>query len=345
MIVLKGIYLAGRGVTYAGFFYDTLKDEATDAVLTLVVPALLRHALIPGKTIGFYGYITKRVVLNGGRIEVHAVMTQLLEQTANTFSAEEVRATDILQQKAAIGYGDVGGFLKTKIVNEEGVRIRVLIGKTAIIDSDINHALEEAIGFYEILYQRINLSSEAEILQALQLYNDRQKNDLLVLSRGGGENMAVFNSPEVAAYCLELEPLFVTAIGHKEDNPLVQKVADKAFITPTAFGQYLNRLYNDTVAELQHSKARLVETITKQLGAHYEKQVRNLEEKIRGLEELGVRRAGLQQQEVQLLQGQLMTASKEAEGMRRMAARRRVVYWVALVIVALVCVLVGRGCR
>jgi hypothetical protein len=81
------------------------------------------------------------------------------------------------------------------------------------------------------------------------------------------------------------------------------------------------------------------------LGAHYEKQVRNLEEKIRGLEELGVRRAGLQQQEVQLLQGQLMTASKEAEGMRRMAARRRVVYWVALVIVALVCVLVGRGCR
>ena len=29
IILLKGIYLAGRGVTYAGFFYDTLKDETT----------------------------------------------------------------------------------------------------------------------------------------------------------------------------------------------------------------------------------------------------------------------------------------------------------------------------
>ena len=35
------------------------------------------------------------------------------------------------------------------------------------------------------------------------------------------------------------------AIGHKENIPLLQKVADKAFITPTALGQYLNDIYNE----------------------------------------------------------------------------------------------------
>jgi len=327
IILLKGIYVAGRGVTYAGFFYDTLKDETTEAVLTLVVPALLRSSLVPNKTIEFYGYITKRVVLNGGRIEVHAVMTQLLQQRANTYSEKELRAVEVLQKKAAIGFGDVDGFLKRKIINEGTVSIRVLIGKSAIIDSDISHALEEAIGFYAISYERINLSAEAEIVQALRRYNDRTKNDLLVLSRGGGENMEVFNSPDLAACCLELEPLFLTAIGHKEDVPLVQKVADKAFITPTALGQYLHRTYNDTVAELQHSKARLVEAITAQLDAQYHKQVQTLEGKVRQLEELGVQRAGLQQRELELIQGQLMVTKK-----------RERLYWVALAVAIAVCI-------
>lgn len=317
IILLKGIYVAGKGVTYAGFFYDTLRDETTEAVLTLVVPALLRSGLVHGKTIEFYGYITKRVVLNGGRIEVHAVMTQLLQQTANTYSEKDVRALEVMQKKVALGFGDVDGFLKGRVVDGGGVKVRVLIGKTAIIDSDIGHALGEAVGFYSIAYERINLSVESEIVAALERFNDRGKNDLLVLSRGGGENLEIFNSPGLAEMCLELEPLFVTAIGHKEDNPLVQKVADKAFITPTAFGQYLNRVYNDTVEELQHSKARLVESITVQLRAQYEKQVSTLEEKMRGVEQLHL--------------------STEK--------RWRRVYWAALVAVAVICVLAGRGCR
>jgi exodeoxyribonuclease VII large subunit len=139
--------------------------------------------------------------------------------------------------------------------------------------------------------------------------------------------------------------LFVTAIGHKEDVSLVQKIADKAFITPTALGQYLNRIYNETVAELQHSKARFVETITIQLGAQYDKQVRNLEEKIRGLEELSGQRAGLQQRELEMALGQLITAREQVKEMRVAESRQRLVYWAVLVVVAIVCVVVGRGCK
>ena len=364
MILLKGIYVAGKGTQYAGNFYDTLKEEASDAVLTLVVPALLRNELTSGKMIEFYGYITKRVVLNGGRIEVHANMTQLVQQTISKYSDKDIEAIALQQKKASLGYGDVDSFIKDHIIRETTVRITILIGKTAIIDSDIKHALEEAIGFYDIRFERINLHTESEILQTLHRYNDPAITDLLVLSRGGGENLEVFNSAAIAACCLELRPLFLTAIGHKEDTPLVQKMADKAFITPTALGQYLHRIYNDTVAELQNSKARLVETITVQLSANYDKQVRNLEEKIRSLEELNGKMSGVQHEQIQFLQGQLtdlrvqhqdkdsllhklqeMAAEyrAQAEQLKARALSRRA-YWAILAAVAILCILLGRAC-
>jgi len=79
--------------------------------------------------------------------------------------------------------------------------------------------------------------------------------------------MEVFNKPSLAEYVLLLKSFFITAIGHKEDISLLQKVADKAFITPTALGQYFNEIYNQTVEELQGSKVKLVEDITAQLKA------------------------------------------------------------------------------
>jgi exonuclease VII large subunit len=153
----------------------------------------------------------------------------------------------------------------------------------------------------------------------------------------------------------------VAAIGHKEDSSLLQRIADKAFITPTALGQYLNTLYNETTAEMEHSKAKLVATITEHLKANYAKQVENLEAKVKQLEELGGKSVGLQQQEVQVLRGQVALVKAQAEEMEKQMERAqmtanayrsrveglraaRVGYWVAMVVVAVVCVVVGKGC-
>src|SRR5205814_7392802 len=75
-------------------------------------------------------------------------------------------------------------------------------------------------------------------------------------------------------------------IGHKENDSLLQRISDKFFITPTAFGQYLNDIYNQTMEELQNSKAKLIDDITIQLKANYQKQIQNLNEKIKGIESL-----------------------------------------------------------
>ena len=98
--------------------------------------------------------------------------------------------------------------------------------------------------------------------------------------------MEIFNKLPIAEACINLKPYFLTAIGHKEDNTLLQKVADKAFITPSELGQFLNDVFNQTQEELQNSKAKLVEAITIQLKANYEKQLQNLNEKLKAVEEL-----------------------------------------------------------
>jgi len=361
IIRLKGVYRAGKGALYGGYYYDVLADETAEAQLTLIVPARLRPSLTDNTTIEFQGYVTKRVELAQGRIEIQATITELLEERVNKYTGEELRAVAIQQQKAEQGFRDVEGFLKSRIASNVPVRVVILVGKAAIVDSDIRHALEGSIGFYQIRFERIGMASEGEILEGLRQFDDVVSTDLLVLSRGGGDRMEVFDSPVLAEYCLGLGPLFVTAIGHKEDSSLLQRIADKAFITPTALGQYLNTLYNDTIAELEHSKAKLVATITDQLKANYAKQVENLEVKIKQLEELGGRSAGVQQQEVQvmrdqvaLVRAQAVEAEKQLERVRMTAnAYRsrveglragRVWYWGAIVILAVVCVVVGRGC-
>ena len=104
--------------------------------------------------------------------------------------------------------------------------------------------MKEAISFYTFQFIRISLGSPSEIITAMQEHEKTA--DILILSRGGGYNLEIFENPAIAEVSLSPKCLFLTAIGHKENIPLLQKVADKAFITPTALGQYLNELASFT---------------------------------------------------------------------------------------------------
>jgi exonuclease VII large subunit len=46
-------------------------------------------------------------------------------------------------------------------------------------------------------------------------------------SQGGGESLEIFDNPEIAEAALSLSTYFITALGHKDNVPLLQKVADK----------------------------------------------------------------------------------------------------------------------
>lgn len=334
----------GKGAFYNGSYYDSLRDESTDAQITLVVPALIRNELQPNKTVTINGYITRRVVNNASRIEIQLTVTELVGQTQNKYSEEELKRIEIQQAKAAAAFRNVQGWIKEQILLEHPFRITVIIGKTAIIDNGIKHQLRESIAFYQLDFRRINLSSETEIVNTIRQL-DENRTDMIVVSRGGGENLDIFNKLTIAEQALSLKAFFITAIGHKDDVTLLQKVADKAFITPSEFGQFLNDTYNHTVEEAQHSRAQLVESVTRQLSAGYQKEIDNLKEQVKNLEELKKQSsADMQKVYEEKINGlNQLQQEKQALYEQRIAdlAKKSNVNWLAMIIAIIVGLVIG----
>jgi len=313
IVQLKGIYIQGKGNQYSGYFYDTFRDEASDAAITILVPPLIRNELQPNKTVTVNGFVTRRVINTSGSIQIQLTVTDLVSQTQNKYNDEDLKKIELMQRKAVIGYRDVYSWLKEQIISEQPFKIGIIIGKTGIIDNDIKHQLRESIGFYDISFHRINLSSEEEILITLDRLNN-ENYGLIALSRGGGDNLDIFNRFSIAEKAVGLMSLFITAIGHKDDVSLLQKIADKSFITPSELGQFLNDTFNHTVEELENSKAKLIESVKLQLTANYQKEIDNLNERLKANEELRLQTAKdvekVYKEKTELLNGQLAGEQK-----------------------------------
>jgi exodeoxyribonuclease VII large subunit len=279
IIGLRGIYHATGKSPYSGFYYDQLKDEASDYSIQLIVPALIRNQLTDNKTIEVICYITKKAEKDG-TVRLLATVTDLVNQTQNKYTSEEIRTLEIQQKKSEKGFRDLDSFIKNFIYEDRKPNINIIIGKSAIIQHDIIEQMSEAGSLYNINFIQTNISSVTEMVSAIQSSNNSDV-DILVIARGGGDiDSEAINKPELAEACLNLQPFLVTALGHKVNTPLLERIADKKFITPTALGQYLKEIYNTTVEELAQSKAKLVDDVTKQLKTVYDKELQNLNDKL-----------------------------------------------------------------
>lgn len=274
---VKGIYKYGKGVNYNGVYYDILRDEQSDSNITLVTSERLRAGLQDGQLIEASAFLTRRLQPSTARIDLILTLNELFSRKTSVVTEEETRALALLRRKAAAGYRDADSFIRNRLFGQQPIRITILVGTTAIIDQDIKHQVKEASIAYQLEYIRINLAQPAEIARALKGHSDT---DILVIARGGGENLSVFDHPVLAETAIDIRPIFITAIGHSADEPLLQKVADKAFITPTALGQYLRDLYNRTIDEFNDSKAKLIGDLTKQIELNYQTRLHDLQSRL-----------------------------------------------------------------
>ena len=279
IIGLRGIYHATGKTPYSGFYYDQLKDESSDYTIQLIVPALIRNKITSNKTIEVICYITKKAEKDG-TVRLLANVTDLVNQTQNKYTSEEIRTLEIQQKKSEKGFRDLDSFIKNCIFEERKPNINIIIGRTAIIQHDIIEQMSEAGSLYNINFIQTNISSVSEMIATVQAANNPNV-DILVIARGGGDiDTESINKSELAEACLNLQPFLVTALGHKVNTPLMEPIADKKFITPTAFGQYLKEIYNTTIQDLAQSKAKLVADVTSQLKTVYDKELQNLNNKL-----------------------------------------------------------------
>lgn len=286
IIQVKGVYQKAGKESYGGHYYDRIKDEASDFTVTLVTANLVHNQLKDNTTVLFTCFLSRKIDKQG-RVEFHLNFIELVNVTPNKYSDEDIKKIEIINSKLKSGIKDLDSQIKQHAYLDTPLKIVVIIGKTAIIDNDIKTALGAAVAHYSINYVRVSFTSIKDISDCI-LHYDATDVDVICVARGGGDDLAVFEKPELVESILNRKKIIASAIGHADDITLFEKVADKKFAAPTAFGNYLKQVYNETVEELAKSKAKLQKDISDQLKVIYDGQIKNLNTKIENASKLYV---------------------------------------------------------
>ena len=107
-----------------------------------------------------------------------------------------------------------------------------------------------------------------EVIAALEDLNSKPEVDVIVIARGGGsfEDLLGFSNEALVRAVASSSTPVVSAIGHEEDNPILDHVADVRASTPTAAGKLI---VPDAAAEAESLLAirqRLRRTVTSRLA-------------------------------------------------------------------------------
>ncbi len=240
IISLEGFYSGGQNKKYGNVYYDTLHDENKQSKLTLVVPEKTRQFLKPKQYYVFEGYLNKTLnSINDGTIRLLFRVIKVKDRK-DEFQFISKDEFSIVQERFKRPIPFLEQLLLDKILKQQKPIINIITGNNSIVGEDYRNQLKDS-EFYTINEHSVNLSNSKEVAQKIQALS-KYESDLLVVMRGGGSGLEIFNDVNLCKVSLECKMPFATAIGHKEDVTLLEKSADKGFGTPTAFGSFLQKI-------------------------------------------------------------------------------------------------------
>lgn len=137
-----------------------------------------------------------------------------------------------------------------------------------------------AVIVYPCLVQGKN--APTQIVQQIQVANQRQECDVLILARGGGslEDLWSFNEESVARAIFKSKLPLISAIGHETDFTIADFVADCRAATPSMAAQLASPDSNEYQQYLGKTYQRLIKTIGYLLNAR-QQTLENLSKRLR----------------------------------------------------------------
>lgn len=256
-LTLQGFYQDNQGKMYGNFYYDYLRDK-TDNRVTIRVSQDIKAALQNDAFYLLSGYVNRGKINKDSSIAIlfHVTKIEKHEKDVQLISEKEY---DLIKNRYDTGLFNIESYLQKKLFRYECPRILLVTGNESVVLGDFHDQLGDTEA-YKLVIERINLSSQTEIRELLAATSDC---DLLAVVRGGGSGLNLFDDPELCRHIIGLNTPFVTAIGHQSDKTLLEKVADKSFATPSAFGAFLKDLARDDYERKTqlHEKERLIESL------------------------------------------------------------------------------------
>ncbi|HVG33112.1 MAG TPA: exodeoxyribonuclease VII large subunit [Pyrinomonadaceae bacterium] len=247
---IRGQYRSGQGVLYSGYYYDYLRDEREDCSLVIKVPKVLRLQLIDRTPYELEGRIEKGLIRNKELgIHLYFTLVDVVGRRDPIIDSRVQEKADILQSHLSKPRQDVDLLLRNLFEDRKRPLVAMVFGRSAATETDIMWAVGNRQDRYEFAKFPINLADKKAIIDKLRELDKARGYDLMVLYRGGGSGLEIFDDPDIARVVVGMKTPFVTAIGHAIDVPFLQQVADRAFTTPTDFGKFLKETADKYIRE------------------------------------------------------------------------------------------------
>ncbi len=154
--------------------------------------------------------------------------------------------------------------------------IGLITGKDSDAEKDVlrNAQLRWPAVHFRVLHAAMQGDRAAgEVTRAIQTLDADPEVEVIIIARGGGDfqNLLVFSDEKLVRAAAASRTPIVSAIGHENDRPLLDEVADLRASTPTDAAK---RVVPDVAEELnrvQQARARIRSRITQRVGHEIER--------------------------------------------------------------------------
>ncbi len=254
LLLLEGFYFQKNGRLYGKYFYDEIVGKDKQHRITTQLTSAIRETIEVGKYYQFEGFLNKaQSISNDSKLNVLFTITKVVKHEKKVQLISKVEY-DIIQARFERDFPLIDDILLSKIENGLTPSVDIITGVQSTSKDDYMSQLQD-VNSYNIRHHKCNLSSKKDIVEFISSF-DFRSTDLLIILRGGGSGLEVFNEIELCKKAIELPIPFITGIGHDADKTLLEKVADRGFSTPTAVGAFLQNVVNTHKNRIQILKSK-----------------------------------------------------------------------------------------
>lgn len=250
--------------------YGKLKDVSADATVSFVIWSSVRATLPEG--LGQGDRVTALVKANwwvkGGTL------------TMQVSQMRRVGLGDLLERlerlRAALAAEGLFADERKKKLPFLPQCIGLVTGKDSDAEKDVlrNAQLRWPSVRFRVVHAAVQGDrAVAEVMAGIRTLDADPEVDVIIVARGGGDfqNLLPFSDESLVRAAAACETPLVSAIGHENDRPLLDEVADLRASTPTDAAKRVVPDVSEELSRVQQARSRMLSRVTTTIGSEVER--------------------------------------------------------------------------
>ena len=268
LVCIRGLYLAGKGIPYNGFYYDVLRDESSVHELPIKISEAQRKELTPNNLVEIIGTLGRKITTKSEiKLELSVSRVEILKK--QVIDENEMKRIEYRQRKVTAGFKNVDSILESLLFNGTRPRIVLVLATSSITLKDFEDGIRAARVALDFFEERVTFTQTTSLCYKLKEL-DQKGYDVIALVRGGGiDSTTDVDKPEVIETIVGLKTPFISGVGHQLEKIFLRQVADKWTATPQGLGQY----FSDIVESVSKKKTKSLAVITEQIKKQFKEQL------------------------------------------------------------------------